>query len=156
MKRMAVLLAAISTATLALPAAADIFKCVDDDGHVTYANGGGKGCKKLSSERVTTVPAAKAPSGVAATGAGNGFPKVDPVQQRSRDGDRRRILESELETEQQALDKARAALAEQEEVRLGGERNYQRVLDRLKPFQDQVALHERNIEALRKELANLR
>lgn len=156
MKRRAVLLAAISAATLALPAAADIFKCVDDDGHVTYANAGGKGCKKLSAERVTTVPAAKAPAGAAATGAGNGFPKVDPAEQRSRDGDRRRILESELDTEQQALDKARKELADQEEIRVGGERNYQRVLDRLKPFQDQVALHERNIEAIRKELSNLR
>jgi hypothetical protein len=41
-------------------------------------------------------------------------------------------------------------------VRYGDEQNYQRVLDRLKPFQDAVERHERNIAALRKELASLR
>ena len=152
MMRAAILLTGV---VLAWPAAADIYKCVDDDNHVTYANSGGKGCKKLISDRVTTVPAQK-PAPAAATAAGNGFPKVDSSEQRARDGDRRRILESELETEQQALGRARQQLAEQEAVRGGDERNYQRVLDRLKPYQDQVALHERNIEALRKELGNLR
>jgi hypothetical protein len=44
---------------------------------------------------------------------------------------------------------------EQEAVREGGEKNYQRVLDRLKPYQDSVQLHERNIDALQKEIGNL-
>ena len=38
----------------------------------------------------------------------------------------------------------------------GDERNYQRVLERLEPFMNKVALHERNIEAIQKELAKLR
>lgn len=41
-------------------------------------------------------------------------------------------------------------------MRSGDERNYQRVLDRLQPFKDKAALHERNIEAIRKEISNLR
>jgi hypothetical protein len=41
-------------------------------------------------------------------------------------------------------------------VRSGDEKNYQRVLDRLQPYKDKVALHERNVEALRKEIRNLR
>lgn len=136
-------------------AGADMYKCTDDSGHVTYANVGGKGCRKLTTDRVTSVPPSAAPAPARSPSAGD-FPRVGGDEQRARDNDRRRILEAELASEQAALDKARGALAEQEGIRLGDERNYQRVLDRLKPFQDQVALHERNIEALRKELGNLR
>jgi hypothetical protein len=56
----------------------------------------------------------------------------------------------------QNLEKAKKDLAEQEGIRSGDERNYQRVLDRLQPFKDAVAVHERNIEALRRELGNLK
>jgi hypothetical protein len=45
------------------------------------------------------------------------------------------------------LQAARAALAEQEAIRNGNERNYQRVLDRLKPYQDAVERIEREIES---------
>ncbi len=41
-------------------------------------------------------------------------------------------------------------------MRHGDERNYQRVLDRLKPFQEAVERHERNVAALKKELGALR
>ena len=74
--------------------------------------------------------------------------------QKGRDSDRRRILEEELAAERRALDEAKRTLAEQEAVREGGERNYQKYLDRIKPLQDGVQLHERNVDALQKELAN--
>ena len=38
---------------------------------------------------------------------------------------------------------------------MGDEKNYARVLERLQPFRDNVELHTKNIEALRRELANL-
>ena len=44
---------------------------------------------------------------------------------------------------------------EQESVRTGDERNYARVLERLQPFKDRVDTHEKNVEALKRELANL-
>ena len=62
----------------------------------------------------------------------------------------------ELMREQDALAKAREALAQQETIRLGDERNYARVLERLKPYQDEVAAHEKKITELRQELANRR
>jgi hypothetical protein len=62
----------------------------------------------------------------------------------------------ELAREQDALAKAREALAQQESIRLGDERNYVRVLERLKPYQDEVATHEKTITELRQELTNLR
>ena len=61
-----------------------------------------------------------------------------------------------LEAEEKALETARKALAEADAVRYGNEKNYQRKLDRLKPFQATVEQHERNVEALKKELLNLR
>ena len=47
-------------------------------------------------------------------------------------------------------------LVEQENTRLGSERNAQRMLDRIEPYQKKVKLHEDNIANLQKELANLR
>lgn len=133
-----------------------LYKCVDEDGRVSYVDAKNKGslksCKILSQDLpVSTVSGqrAKAPSPP-------NFPKVDGDTQKSRDSERRRILEQELATEQQNLDTARKALSDQEAIRSGDEKNYQRVLDRLQPFKDKAALHERNIEALKKELANLR
>ena len=145
----------VVAAFFALPAWADVYKCVDDDGHVTYTNtkpSSKAKCSALSrDQRVSTVPgrAAGTPSPV-------GFPKVDGDTQKARDNDRRKILEQELATEQKNLDQAKKELAEQEAVRTGDERNYQRVIERLQPFKDKVALHERNLEALKKEIGNLK
>lgn len=146
--RVVVFLALIASA----PAQADIFKCQDAAGHVTYSNVPNKECKRLLLDPVNTVPAAKAPP----RSSPAGFPRVDEATQQRRDDGRRRILESELAAEQQSLTEARQALAAQEAVRNGDERNYQRVLERLQPYKDKVSLHERNVEALNKELANLK
>ena len=40
-------------------------------------------------------------------------------------------------------------------MRLGDERNYQKYLDRIQGLKDNVALHERNVDALRKEISKL-
>ncbi len=148
-------LLAITAMLFTWPALADVYKCVDDDGHVTYTNtkpSAKAKCSALSrDQRVSTVPGR-------ATGTPSpaGFPKVDGDTQKARDNDRRKILEQELATEQKNLDQAKKELAEQEAVRTGDERNYQRVIERLQPFKDKVALHERNLEALKKEIGNLK
>ncbi|MDP1652414.1 MAG: DUF4124 domain-containing protein [Rhodocyclaceae bacterium] len=142
-------------AWIALPAWADVYKCVDEDGHVTYTNtkpSPKAKCTALSrDQRVSTVPgrATNTPSPA-------GFPKVNGDVQKARDNDRRTILEQELAAEQKNLDQSKKELAEQEAVRTGGESNYQRVLERLQPYKDKVALHERNLEALKREIGNLR
>ena len=41
-------------------------------------------------------------------------------------------------------------------MRYGDERNYARVQERLKPFQETVAMHEKNIASLQQEIANLK
>jgi hypothetical protein len=141
---------------LATPALADtLYKCSDPDGHTIYTNQktNAKNCTVLSQDKAVSTFAP--PKARANTPTPGDFPKVSSDAQKSRDNDRRHILEDELDGERKKLDDAKKALSEQEAIREGGERNYQRVLDRLKPFQDSVQLHERNIEALEKELGNL-
>lgn len=152
------LLAASTLFFAVMPAHADIFKCVSSEGHVTYSNIGDKRCKRLSFDTPAAAPAASSTPAKPAARAPTpqNFPKVDESAQRARDSDRRRILEGELDAEQKNLDQAKKDLADQEAVRYGNERNYQKVIDRLQPFKDRVALHERNIEAIRAELSRLR
>ena len=144
------------TLLVAVSAQAQIYECVDASGNKRFTNvkSEAKGCKQLDVGPINTVPAFKPPAKSAPAPAN--FPKVDAATQRERDGDRRRILEQELASEQKQLAEAQKALAEQQAVRHGDERNYQRVLDRLEPYQKRVKQHEANIESLRKELANLR
>lgn len=142
-------------------ARADVYKCVDEAGHVTYTNTktSGKGCSTLARDQaVSSVPSGPRPAAVGApqngaSSGGAGFPRVDTGTQRARDGDRRRILEGELSAEQKSLDAARQELDEQQLSRYangaaGGER--------LQSGKDKVQLHERNVEALRREIGNLR
>lgn len=140
-------------------ARAEIFKCVDEQGRVTYTNArAAKGCSTLSRDLpVSSVSGAQGGgSKPASAGDSAGFPKVSDDAQKSRDSDRKRILSQELAAEEKSLEEARKALAEQEAVRLGDERNYQKVLDRVQPYKDKVELHQRNVDALKREMANLK
>lgn len=140
---------------VAHPVRADIYECVDDAGNRRFTNikAEAKGCKLLSVAPPNTVPPVPRAQG---KGTPADFPKVDASTQQRRDGERRRILEQELAAEEKLLDEARRELATQEAVRLGSERNYQRVLDRLDPYKKKVKLHEDNIGNLRKELSSVR
>lgn len=151
------LLPLLLLAGLALPAHAEIYKCTDANGRVTYTNDRSiaRGCVRLQSDQ----PVSSVPSPVrrpAAAPQGGDFPRVSPNEQRGRDDARRQVLQDELQGEEQKLAEAEKALAEQESIRLGDERNYQKLLDRVQPFKDRVELHKRNIEALRREISGLR
>ena len=143
---------------LAIPAAhADIWECMDESGNKRFTNikAEAKGCKLLAVATPNTVSLPKSPAAKSATPGKTpeSFPKVDADTQKARDNDRRRILDQELANEQKLLDQARKDLADQESQRLGSERNYQRVLERLEPYKKKVKLHEDNIANLRRELA---
>ena len=147
---------------LALPASAlraEMYECIDPSGGRLFTNNsktpGAKNCKLMDIGPFNTVPAPPKSSGKSAPAPAN-FPKVDADTQKQRDADRRRILEQELANEQKLLDQAQKDLGEQEATRLGSEKNYQRVLDRLEPYQKKVKLHENNVANLKKELGNLR
>lgn len=143
------LLAALLAALAAGLAHGQTCKYVDSEGRTIYSNVAIKNARKVTCfEPVKPPPQDAQPAAPA--------PRVDSGTQRQRDDQRRSILESELATEQQRLEQAKQALAEQESIRLGDERNYQRVLERLKPYQDAVAQHEKNVASIKQELASLR
>jgi hypothetical protein len=132
-------------------AQSEVYKCPDASGRPTYTNVKrdtvGKNCTLVSKE-VSVVPAQVPSRGLQSSAIS------DVTSARSEN--RRRILESELQNEQQLLSDARQKLSEQEGIRDGDERNYARVLERLKPFQEAVSQHTQNIEQLRGELGRLR
>lgn len=127
-----------------------IYKCIDAGGGTVITNTRiDKSCKPVASAPETTLPPPpKVRSAAAGAPSPAGFPRVGEETQRARDNDRRHILGQELAGEQRALEQARKELAEQEAARGGGERSA--------PYRDRVAQHERNIQAIQKELDNLR
>ena len=137
------------------PLHADMWECDEPGGGKRYTNikTEAKGCKQIS---VTPNVVSSPPPAGKAGPTPEGFPKVAPQVQQQRDTDRRKILEAELVNEEKNLQDAKRDLAEQEGIRLGSERNYQRVIDRLEPYQKKVKLHEDNVANLWKVLSNIR
>lgn len=136
----------------------EIYKCVDANGRPLYTNEkkdtAGKKCELVSREvNVAPAPPAQKPAAKAST---SNFPKETPGERAQAKGRQRDILEQELATEQKLLADAKQKLAEQEAIRTGDERNYAKVLERLQPYKDSVETHEKNVEALRRELGNAR
>lgn len=138
----------------ALAQTSDIWKCVDARGRALYTSDkretAGKKCELVSRE-VNVVPAQKP----AAKSPAN-FPKESSNDRAAAKSRQRDTLERELSQEEAMLADAKKKLAEQEAVRSGDEKNYARVLDRLKPYKDAVEVHEKNVDALKRELSNLR
>ena len=146
-------------ALLAAPTLAETCKYVDKDGRTIYSNVPIKNARKIACFQPPAPVAAETPPPTPAPAVkppDNTKTRVDASTQRKRDDERRQILEEELAREQDALSEARRALAEQESIRSGDERNYQRVLDRLKPYQETVEMHEKNIVSIKREMANLK
>lgn len=170
-------LIAVFVATLASSpfAQATVYKCVSNEGSVTYTNdpSSANNCQRLRSDLpVSTVPASQQRPSTPASSppSASGFPRVSPEVQRARDNTRQQLLRQELENEQQALQQARQTLAEEEsrvapEDRVirsmpdGSSRaiiNQGRKEQRLQVHRDQIELHERNVRALEQELQRLR
>lgn len=145
--------------TLGSVAHATVYKCVDGNGRVTYTNDSaiGRSCTTLNTDQaITSIPApTRKPSTRApASSSGSGdFPRVSPGAQQERDATRRQVLEKELQTEEQSLAKSREALSSREAILTADDSSTQEIL---RPHKDRVELHLRNIEALRREIGNLR
>jgi hypothetical protein len=144
--------------SLLLPAqaAADICKYVDHDGNLHYTNvPPEKGWRKLSCGVGGTGSPGESEAKSAPSPAG--FPKVDAGTQKGRDDLRRKVLTEELATEEKLLGQARvdynngapAATPEEHGVP-------QKYAERVARLRQAVSLHEKNIEALKKELAATR
>ena len=130
-------------------AGSTLYKCTEDSGVVLYTNQktAKKNCTVLSYQ---SPPAPASGSAAkqrpAAAQTPGDFPRVSGSEQKARDSDRRAILDKELANELQNLEKARKALFD-----AGSQPPEQ-----LQPLRDTAALHERNVESLKKELGSLR
>lgn len=133
-----------------LATANTIYKCTDENGNILISNTKmEKNCRPVVSGPDSSLPPPRTKSAPAAANPSPaGFPRVAEDTQKARDNDRRRILEQELSAEQRSLELARKDLADQEATRVSP--------DRLLPYRDRVGQHERNIQAINRELANLK
>ena len=146
---MKTLLLAIPLLLPPLAVANTLYKCTDDSGVVLYTNQKTpkKSCTVLSQQSPPAQPGSGgARPRAASTPTPGDFPRVTGSEQKARDGDRRAILDKELANELQNVDKAKKALLD-----AGSQPP-----DKLQPLRDTLALHERNVESLKKEIGSLR
>lgn len=154
----------LAGALAATHAAADsvIYKCVDANGRIEFTDINKRGCKALDIPGTIAAPApprtaAPAPSRTAAPAATpSDFPKVDGVQQRARDDDRRAILNDELRSEEAKLAELRRDFNNGEPERQGNERNFAKYQERVAQMKDSIGRAEQNIAALRREIGNIK
>ena len=143
------------------PAWADIYKCSDEQGLITFTDSPSrkfKACTLLFRDSTSRPPAPGGPAAGSSAGAPPkarpepsparsnpgpaDFPRVERTQQRERDLKARQVVERELASEQRLLDDARRAAA---------------AADRTDPKSREllavVARHERNIAEIQRQLA---
>jgi hypothetical protein len=159
-KPLLAVLAAVVAASPLAAAASDIFVCQDADGRKTYQNTGtGKGCTRLDIQPAVSMTAPRQTQARAATEARPispaSFPRVDTQTQRTRDGDRRRILEDELDAEQGRLQALRSEYREGAPERLASDRGNAAYQERVAKLQADLQRTENNIASLKRELALL-
>lgn len=170
------------TATTSVLAQSTIYKHVDESGRVTYSNKPMKGAMVMELDPINTVSSAPAektamravPAKLTVTQPS--IASVDPQLQRRRDDDRKKILEQELAQEEKSLASARDALTQEQQnpVLIAAVRTAQQTSEptaaqlveiranvdkasgKIRGLQSTVAEHEKNVEALRKELGAIK
>jgi hypothetical protein len=121
----------------------ETYKCMTKSGAAAYFN--------VPGVRGTPERAAQ-PSG-----SPSGFPKVDPTTQKGRDSVRRKVLTDELAVEEKALAESKAAYGDGAPLPTVEEKEVpHKYAERVARLKQAVALHEKNVEALKKELAATR
>ena len=131
-----------------------VYVCTQANGVREYRNTGDtRGCRKLDTESLSSIPA---PSSVTQAKADPSFPRVDSQTQKRRDLDRLQILNDEIRTEENKLAELQKEYQNGEPERLGSERNYAKYQERVAAMKDDIARTEKNIEALRREIGQLK
>jgi hypothetical protein len=139
-----------------------IYKCVDAQGRVEFTDVSKTGCKSL--DLPGSYPAPTRRSGAAprqgsapapAVSPAN-FPRVDTSAQKARDDDRRGILNEELRAEEKKLADLKTTFNGGEPERQGNEKNYAKYQERVASMKEDIGRAERNIDALRREISNIR
>jgi hypothetical protein len=154
---------------LCASAQAQIYRCVDANGRPLYTDTKVGKCQLIDTGY--SQPAASAPipaprsagNANASSGASpspsaapSNFPRVDNSQQRARDDERREILGDELRMEERKVADLKRVFNNGEPERQGNERNYAKYQERVASMRDEINRSERNIEALRREIGNIK
>lgn len=153
-------LAMLCALLVQLPAQAQgIYLCTDADGRKILTDSYKNGCKTLDIANGVSVPAPArraAPRAAAPVSTPADFPKVNDSQQKARDNDRREILNEELRTEKKKLAEMKKDFNNGEPERMGNEKNYAKYQERVEGMKDGISRAEKNIEALEREIANIK
>lgn len=143
----------------ALGQTSEIYKCLGENGRSLYTSDKrdteGKKCEVVS-RAVIVVPPVAAPKVAGKTPSPAGFPREDAATRASAKDRQREIIARELAQEEAILSRAKKDFAEQEAIRYADEKSEKRVLDRLRKYRENVELHEKNVQELRKELRNIK
>lgn len=146
---------------------ATVYRCPNNvytsSAEITPKQADERGCKPIQAAPVTVVQSPRprgetarpVPPAAGATAAPGANVRVDPADQRSRDSDARRILETELRREEERLAAMQREYNNGNPERLGEERNYQKYLDRVAEMKAGIARKEADMAAIRRELAKL-
>ncbi len=118
-----------------------------------------KGCRTIEGTPITVLqspkPRAAAAPAAVSEGQRGADSRVDAGQQRSRDDERRRVLQNELRTAEERLAMAQKEFSNGQGERRGDERNYQKYLDRMAELKDSIARYESDVQALKREIGKL-
>jgi len=115
-----------------------------------------KGCRTLEGAPITVIQSVKPRGGTPVPSSrGSEGSRVEASEQKARDTDARRILESELKKEEDALAALQKEYNAGQPDRNGDEKNYQKYLDRVAEMKASIARKESDVAALKRELGKL-
>jgi hypothetical protein len=139
-----------------------VYKCPNNlyTDTITPKEAEAKGCKRLEGAGVTVIQST-APTARRSAAAGEGSTarpadtRVESADQKARDADKRRILETELQREEERLAGLKLTYNNGNPERQGDERNYQKYLDRVNELKASIERSENDVAALKRELSKL-
>ena len=155
-----VLVWACSCAAVAAPALAQgtVYRCPGNPvlytDQLSAKEANDKGCRTIEGAPITVMQTVKPRPAAASAVRGEGS-KVSATDQRARDSDARRILETELRREEERLAALKKDYNSGEPDRQGDERNYQKYLDRVAEMKAGIQRKESDIASIKREIDKL-
>jgi hypothetical protein len=157
MKRQLFLTLLLAVAVGGAYAQSNVYLCVGENGNKEYKNiGTTKGCTKVDLPWITTIAAPAKRPPLQTASARTDFPKVESGVQKTRDNDRRQILMDEMKTEEQKLAELKKEFNNGEPERKGDDRNFSKYQERVAMLKEDLGRTEKNIEALKREIDNIK
>jgi len=155
-RRAMLLLACVAVPALGAEDSSVMYRCPGNDYKNTISAKEAEklGCKRIEGAPVTIIQMTKPRASTAPAQSASGT-RVDPVAQRARDTDARRILEGELRAEEEKLAVMQKEFNNGQPERQGDEKNFQKYLDRVSDMRAAIARKQTDIAALQREIKKL-